>query len=84
MSTTLTMTFEEFKANCIFQVGERHVRFSEHGKHGWSSVDDILDGDFTGKPGSHWCDARRVNPSSQWLIGTYDFNSGVASFFSRE
>lgn len=73
------LTFEEFKARCLALSGAP-VLLREVGKHGWTDVDAALDGSVNGLPGPHWCDAKA--PRSQRLIGTYDFNAGVARFFS--
>ncbi len=72
------MTFEEFKASLTRRFGR--VLFDEHGKHGWTGVDDILDRKPGGNPGPHWCDAAPC-PRGDRLLGKYDFNAGTATFF---
>jgi glucose/arabinose dehydrogenase len=78
MPTKQPMTFEEFKSTLTARFGR--VAFDERGKHGWTSVEDILDRKPGGTPGPHWCDAAPI-PRTQRLLGTYDFNSAVATFF---
>lgn len=79
MSTEcVKMTFEEFKARC--EKDGNRVIYDEHGKHGWTSVEDILDRKPGGRPGPHWCDASH-SPRSRYLIGTYSFNTQEAKFF---
>lgn len=76
----MLMTFEAFKQALVLLRGTENVRFQETGKHGWTSVEDILDGKPSGRPGPHWCDASPI-PRTQKLLGTYDFISGRATFF---
>ncbi len=80
MSHTETIEFSEFKDRLKDLLGPRGVCFRETGKHGWTTVDDILDRKPGGRPGSHWCDAAYV-PMRQKLAGHYDFNSGIATFY---
>ncbi len=73
------MTADEFKAILIEQTGGK-VRFDEVGKHGWTSVEDILDKAPGRRPGPHWIDAAPV-PRTQRLLGKYDCVTGTATFF---
>jgi hypothetical protein len=72
------MCFEEFKATLIMKHGR--VVFNEVGKYGWTSIEDILDRRPNGNSGPHWCDASPV-PRTQRLLGKYDFNMEIATFF---
>lgn len=81
-TTKEQMTFEQFKARLVAQRGERGVSFRETGKHGWTTIEDILDRKPGGHPGPHWCDAAPI-PAGYYLLGKYDFNSGEATFFGR-
>lgn len=76
----IEISFEEFKSRLTEKFGVRGVLFDEHGKHGWTSVENILDGKPGGNPGPHWCDAA-PNPRQQNLLGNYNFNTGIATFF---
>ncbi len=78
MTSKQMMSFEEFKATLIAKHGK--VIFDEVGKNGWTSIEDILDKKPGGTPGSHWCDASSV-PRGQYLLGKYDFNTEIATFF---
>lgn len=78
MATKKNITFEEFKSTLDQRFGR--VRYDEHGQNGWTSVDDILEKKPGGRPGPHWCDAAPI-PSTGTLVGTYDFNTGEATFF---
>jgi hypothetical protein len=79
MSVKKTMTFDEFKSTLIARFGEREVFFREVGKHGWTSVNDVLNKDPGGRVGPHWCDAEPHE--GQRLLGHYDFNTQTATFF---
>jgi hypothetical protein len=76
---TKAMTFEEFKASLNSRF-EGKVIFNEVGKHGWTSVEDILDKKPGGNPGPHWCDAAPI-PRNGRLLGNYNFNTGIAEFY---
>ncbi len=92
MSVTVTesMSFDAFKDRLHRKVGGHEtwhdqrisISFREVGKHGWTSVEDILDKKPGGQSGPHWCDAAPI-PCGQWLLGKYDFNAGVATFFVK-
>lgn len=74
------MTFEEFKSRLFTKFGKVHFR--EEGKYGWTSVEDILDKHPGGRSGPHWCDASPI-PATQWLLGSYNFNTETAEFYER-
>ena len=73
--------FDEFKARLRARL-DGAVSFREEGKHGWTSVEDIMERRPGGRPGPHWCDASFV-PSTRWLAGSYNFNTGFAKFFIK-
>ncbi len=77
----VNMTFEQFQETLETKFGKGKVSFREQGKHGWSTPEDILNKQPGGRPGPHWCDAAPI-PSTQWLLGTYNFNTSEAKFFS--
>lgn len=74
------MTFDQFKADLERKHGAGQVRFEEFGRHGWTSVESILDGKPVSQPGPHWCDAS-PRPRTGRLLASYDFVSGTAKFF---
>lgn len=78
MSTVKTVSFEEFK-NVLNQRFGR-VLYNEIGKNGWTSLDSVLAGNPTSKPGPHWCEASAI-PRTQRLLARYDFNTLTATFF---
>ena len=71
------MSPEQFKEKCRSIIP--NVFFREEGKHGWTSVENILNESFKSDAGPHWIDA--CVPKSQYLLGYYNFNSGEAKFF---
>jgi hypothetical protein len=79
MSVEQSMSFEQFKDVLTNKYGR--VNFRECGKHGWTSVEDILDRKPGGNPGPHWCDAANPKPNSTHLFGRYNFNTSIATFF---
>jgi hypothetical protein len=81
-SRTATISFEQFKSELIAKHGEKSVRFDEHGKHGWTSLEMIPEKLVHGTPGPHWCDASTV-PRSTYLLGSYNFVTNTAQFFER-
>lgn len=78
---TTEISFDEFKARLIAKHGASRLTFREAGKFGWTSVEDILDRKPGGQTGPHWCDVSFV-PGRRLLAGSYNFNTGVATFFS--
>ena len=75
-----TMTFEEWKTRILLR---GPTTFTETGKHGWTTIDDILDKKPGGRPGPHWCDASPL-PRSQRMYGTYYFNHDVDNAYFYE
>lgn len=82
------ITYEEFQTR-LEEIWDRDtIRYRETGKHGW----DELGFDDKGRPklthkstGPHYADAAPIGKhplaTSGKLLGTYDFNEGIAKFF---
>lgn len=86
--TTKAMTVEEFKAEVTAKAAPKRPTFREVGRDGWTDLADICDHVLDGakrpesKKGPHYIDAG--TPGGYYLIGKYDCNTGIATFFDRK
>lgn len=78
------MTFYEFKSEVENQNPGVKIRYREHGKHGWTSIEVNNNGLYLkpGNDGPHWIDAATI-PAGYWLLGTFDVKTGSAKFYKK-
>jgi hypothetical protein len=74
------MSFEEFKDILINRFGKGAVLFTETGKYGWTSLEQMPDKLVHGNPGPHYCEASSI-PRGYYLLGIYNFKTETAEFF---